>query len=181
VGRILGADLTYCVRFASPNIGYSGGTFGMMFKTTNGGANWRQENIAHLSPGYTLSIWAYNDSVIWAAGGGGMILHTTNGGEPLSFISNQTEIIADDFQLYQNYPNPFNSTTNIEFDIIKKGNYRLEVLDITGRMIKNIHEGILNAGNFKIPFIANDLPSGIYYYRLTGENTFKVKKMAMVK
>jgi len=181
VSRIYGADIMYCLRFSNPNIGYSGGTFGNLFKTTNGGFNWKQENIANLSPGYTLSIWTYDDSIVWAVGGGGMILHTTTGGEPLTFISHQTENFSDDYEIYQNYPNPFNSSTNLEFVIIKKGYYKLEIFDITGKVINIIYSGQLDAGKYRIPFFSKDLSSGIYFYRLAGEKNSRVKRMVIIK
>jgi len=181
VSRIYGADIMYCLRFSSPNIGYSGGTFGNLFKTTNAGFNWKQENIANLSPGYTLSIWTYDDSIVWAVGGGGMILHTTIGGEPITYISNQAEIVSD-FNLFQNYPNPFNNTTRIEYSIKKSSFVKIIVYDTKGTQVDEIYSGYKQEGNYSQNYTANNLSSGIYFYSLIiNDKIADTKKFVLLK
>ena len=40
--------------------------------------------------------------------------------------------------LFDNYPNPFNPITNIKFDLPKAGHVRLDVFDVSGRLVKTL-------------------------------------------
>jgi hypothetical protein len=158
--------------------GYIGGTYGRLFKTTNGGYNWAQQ-ITPL-PMFVSNFGFCNDSVGWCAGGGGGILHTTNGGTYVGFKA-IINILPNDYELYQNYPNPFNSKTTIEFDIAEEGNYTLVIYDILGRKVDDVLSKYLNAGKYKINFNANQLSSGVYFYKLSNFNTSLAKKFILNK
>jgi photosystem II stability/assembly factor-like uncharacterized protein len=170
--------LNYSVFFSNINIGWAGGTTGYIFKTTNGGFNWLQQ----VSPaiGFRNDFWFYNDSIGWSVGGGGQIFKTTNGGTYVGLqISN--EIIPDKYILYQNYPNPFNNTTIIEFDIIEKNNYRLEVFDILGRKINELFSRNLQPGSYKYTYSPQELSTGVYIYRLSSSKYSITKKFMIIK
>ncbi|MBK7158233.1 MAG: hypothetical protein IPH77_06680 [Ignavibacteria bacterium] len=85
-----------------------------MYKTTDGGYNWKRENSGS-STSIIFSIEAYNDSVIWASRGNGTIIHTVNGGQ--TYIKKLNSFQTAIYKLCQNYPNPFNPTTilNLQF------------------------------------------------------------------
>ena len=171
-------ELNYSVFFANQNTGYCGGTTGYIFKSTNGGVNWYQQNVP--INGYRGDLWFQNDSLGWAVGGGGYILKTTNGGtfvnvEPIS------NIIPQSFELKQNYPNPFNSQTKIKFEISAKDDYLFKIYDITGRIVKVIFNENLEIGKYEINFEAYDLASGIYYYTLSSEKLEQTKKLILLK
>lgn len=90
-------------------------------------------------------------------------------------------VIPTEFVLYQNYPNPFNPSTTIEFAVPVSGNYALKVYDVLGQEIASLIDKDLNAGTHKVSFDASKLTSGIYIYRLTGENISLSKKMMYAK
>ncbi|MEN3038280.1 MAG: T9SS type A sorting domain-containing protein, partial [Candidatus Kryptonium sp.] len=89
--------------------------------------------------------------------------------------------IPNKFALYQNYPNPFNSSTNIEFDIPVESNVKFEVFDVKGKKIAELINGKLKAGRYSVIVNFNDLPSGVYFYRLIANDFVGVKKMVLVK
>jgi len=89
--------------------------------------------------------------------------------------------IPDKFSLQQNYPNPFNPATSIKFDIAKTGNVKLVVYDVTGRAVRELINGSLNAGSYNYGFNASEFASGIYFYRLETNDFVSVKKMMLVK
>jgi Secretion system C-terminal sorting domain len=89
--------------------------------------------------------------------------------------------IPNEYYLNQNYPNPFNPITKIEFSIPSAGNTRLDVYDITGKLIRNLVEQELSAGNYSTGFDASELPSGIYIYRIESGNYTESRKMILVK
>ncbi|OGU78773.1 MAG: hypothetical protein A2279_04070 [Stygiobacter sp. RIFOXYA12_FULL_38_9] len=86
-----------------------------------------------------------------------------------------------EFKLAQNYPNPFNPSTTIEFAIPVSGNYALKVYDVLGQEIASLIDKDLNAGIHKVSFDASKLSSGMYIYRLVGNNVNITKKMMLTK
>ncbi len=89
--------------------------------------------------------------------------------------------IPASFTLHQNFPNPFNPSTVISYSLPKGSMVTLRIYDMLGREISTMVEGFRNAGTYKVSFDANDLPSGMYLYRLTTENFSEVRKMLLMK
>ncbi len=85
------------------------------------------------------------------------------------------------FSLEQNYPNPFNSSTLIRFSLPERALVKLYVYDVLGRLVDVIVDGEFEQGVHTVKFEAKDLPSGIYFYRITAGRFFDVKKMVLVK
>ena len=89
--------------------------------------------------------------------------------------------IPQNFQLFQNYPNPFNPSTKIKYDLPKEGIVSLRVYNILGKEVKTLINEFEPAGTYNISFNASELPSGIYFYRLTSGNFTQVKKLVLLK
>ncbi len=85
------------------------------------------------------------------------------------------------FSLKQNYPNPFNPETVIGYDLNSDGNVSVDVYNILGKHVRNLHSGYQTAGSYNLRFHAGDLPAGIYYYRLTNGSQIETKKMVLIK
>ena len=75
----------------------------------------------------------------------------------------------------------FNPTTKIKFDLPNSSIVRINVFDITGRMINEILNMNLNAGSYETEFNGANLSSGIYYYRIEAGNFVETKKMILIK
>lgn len=84
-------------------------------------------------------------------------------------------------QLSQNYPNPFNPNTTIMVTLPFSQNVTLTVYDYLGRKVRVLADGVLGAGDTPIPFDANDLSSGIYFYRLETADKVVTRKMTFIK
>lgn len=82
-------------------------------------------------------------------------------------------------QLEQNYPNPFNSTTTIRFSLPRRSEYELDVYDVLGRHIRTIANGDVEAGSYSIGFDLWDLPSGVYFCRLSVGSVLATRKMIL--
>jgi hypothetical protein len=93
----------------------------------------------------------------------------------------QTENYPDEFSLYNNYPNPFNPVTSISYTLKEKARVKLEVIDITGRVISELVHENQAPGYYKIDFNANNNASGILFYRLTSGSKYVTKRMLLVK
>jgi hypothetical protein len=85
------------------------------------------------------------------------------------------------YSLSQNYPNPFNPVTKIKFALPKTSNVKLVVYDVLGRQVQELINTRMNAGYHEFNFTASELPSGVYFYRLTAGEFTDVKKMTLIK
>lgn len=89
--------------------------------------------------------------------------------------------IPSEYKLFNNYPNPFNPNTIIRFNIKKSSFVKLNVYDITGKLVSTLVNQNLNAGEYKIDFDGSELSSGVYIYRIEAGDFKDTKKMLMVK
>lgn len=87
------------------------------------------------------------------------------------------------FSLHQNYPNPFNPSTKIRFEIPARVNndVQLKIFDILGREVRSIVNENLKPGVYEAEFNAAELPSGVYFYKLTAGDFSETKKMILMK
>ncbi len=90
------------------------------------------------------------------------------------------------FELFQNYPNPFNPATTISYQLSAASRVTLKVYDVLGREVATLINGDRNAGTHSVTFDGGDLPSGVYFYRLSaagsnGKNFSATKKLVLMK
>ncbi|HTX99814.1 MAG TPA: T9SS type A sorting domain-containing protein, partial [Bacteroidota bacterium] len=86
------------------------------------------------------------------------------------------------YSLSQNYPNPFNPSTKIEFALPRSGNVSLQVYNVLGQIVSTIASGQYNAGKYEVNWNANQLASGLYFYRLkVDNNVVDTRKMMLLK
>ncbi len=97
---------------------------------------------------------------------------------PLDIEDNFAEL---KFELYQNYPNPFNPVTFIKYQIPASEKVQLVVYNNIGQEIDILVDEFQNAGIYNIKFDAENLPSGVYFYRLKYGNKIKTNKMILLK
>ncbi|MGD0339117.1 MAG: family 43 glycosylhydrolase [Bacteroidota bacterium] len=89
--------------------------------------------------------------------------------------------VPRNFFLGQNYPNPFNPETTIQFSIPKSSFVTLQLADVLGKEIRVLISEQLQAGKYRINWNAEDLPSGVYFYRLKAGNFVDTKKTVLLK
>ena len=85
-------------------------------------------------------------------------------------INDENIEIPGSFGLSQNYPNPFNPYTTIKFDIAEASINDLSVYNMLGEKVLTIVDRYLNPGSYEFGVNAGDLPSGMYFYRLTAKD-----------
>ncbi|MGB6032521.1 MAG: T9SS type A sorting domain-containing protein, partial [Bacteroidota bacterium] len=91
-----------------------------------------------------------------------------------------TELPAS-YSLSQNYPNPFNPSTMIEFALPHAATVMLKVYNLLGAEVATLASGDHPAGTFKILWGASDIPSGVYFYRLSAGKFVQTRKMILMK
>jgi hypothetical protein len=111
------------------------------------------------------------------------------GGGTVGIEDEELEEIPTSFSLEQNFPNPFNPTTTIQFSLPKSGDVTLKIYNLLGEEVKTLVDEYREAGNHSVQFNANNLSSGIYFYRLqvldpetsSGQGFVETKKMLLLK
>ena len=90
------------------------------------------------------------------------------------------------FGLYQNIPNPFGATTTIRFSLPAAAHARLEVFDVTGRVVATLVDESRPAGMNTVTWSGLDdagrsVPPGIYFYRVVSGGNEMTNKMLYLK
>jgi len=85
------------------------------------------------------------------------------------------------FRLSANYPNPFNPSTTISYQIPQKGNVTLKIYNTLGEEISTLVNETKERGVYSVIFNAENLPSGIYIYKITAGKFSEVRKMQLIK
>lgn len=98
----------------------------------------------------------------------------------ISSISEET-LTPTALTLGQNYPNPFNPETRITFSLSEESHISLEVFNTLGSRMEILAEGIYTSGTHQISFNGNNLPTGMYYYRLTSNGISITRKMLLLR
>lgn len=102
---------------------------------------------------------------------------------PVSVNENQK---PDEFILFTNVPNPFNSTTRIYFSKHTKGDIRLDIFDIEGRLVRTFVLGDRSAGRCFVDWNGSDdagrvCPSGVYFMVLTQADKSEMGKILLLR
>ena len=96
-------------------------------------------------------------------------------------LSNEDDIIVNNFNLEQNYPNPFNPSTTINYSLAERSAVTLKVYDVLGNEVANLVNTTQEAGKHNVTFDAANLASGLYIYTLNTGNFTSSKKMMLLK
>lgn len=98
---------------------------------------------------------------------GAVFLYTLSGSpvsaEPVHDIALQSDMIEAP------YPNPFEAGTHFTLQLDRYQHVAIEVFDLTGRRVAELHRGMLAAGSHSFTFNAGSLPAGAYLIRAAGE------------
>ncbi|MEJ2627483.1 MAG: endo-1,4-beta-xylanase [bacterium] len=78
----------------------------------------------------------------------------------------------NEFHLHNNYPNPFNMETKIGYQISVQGQVKIKIYNMLGKEITTLLNEFEPAGYHEIVWDADNMSSGVYFYRIqvTGKN-----------
>ncbi|MDT8324158.1 MAG: T9SS type A sorting domain-containing protein, partial [Bacteroidota bacterium] len=85
--------------------------------------------------------------------------------------------------LHANYPNPFRAEagTSFRFDIPSAAQVQLSVFDLSGRRIARVLDGSFDAGTYTVRFAKQNMPAGMYLYRLTVNGISRTERMIVTR
>jgi flagellar hook assembly protein FlgD len=84
-------------------------------------------------------------------------------------------------------PNPFSTSTIIGYSVPGSGDVRLEVYDMSGRLVKRLEDSESpEAGEYSIEWDGRDasgslVPDGVYLYRLTTSDGSLVRSLVLLR
>jgi flagellar hook assembly protein FlgD len=94
------------------------------------------------------------------------------------------------FSLSQNYPNPFNPSTRISFkvpgDSAETLHVSLLIYDIRGKLVRELIHSDVMPGSHVVSWNGNDekgdqVPSGVYFYRVKAGDFTATRKMTLIR
>uniref|UniRef100_A0A7V2ZI98 T9SS type A sorting domain-containing protein n=1 Tax=Ignavibacterium album TaxID=591197 RepID=A0A7V2ZI98_9BACT len=89
--------------------------------------------------------------------------------------------IPTGYVLGQNYPNPFNPTTKISWQSPVGSHQTLKVYDLLGNEVETLIDEYKEPGRYEVEFNANNIASGVYFYKLQAGVFTEVKKMILMR
>ena len=165
------------LRTASPRMVLVGTDIGV-FQSIDEGASWVSFNSG--LPAVEIYDMKYKQTA-------GVILAATHGRGCWTFDIGSVlgvdpyAIVPKDYELSQNYPNPFNPETKIKFGLPKSGIVKLNIYDVSGRVVSELINQNMNPGTFEVTWNGSSYSSGAYFYKLEADGFTETKKMILVK
>lgn len=147
-----------------------------VYKSTDAGENW--DEVIELRDQFVECIRLLEINNGYAVGRTGLILRLT---DSVVNVEENEILIPSRFYLYQNYPNPFNNSTTINFNLPVNAKVKLIIYDSLGRQVKILADQEFKSGFHSVNFIADDLASGIYLYKIEGGGFSEARKMILLK
>ena len=89
--------------------------------------------------------------------------------------------LPERYALHNNYPNPFNPVTNIRYQLPVTGKVKLQIFDLSGRLVQTLVDENKPAGHYSAVWNAQNVSSGIYFIRLRAGDFSAVKKCVKLK
>jgi hypothetical protein len=86
------------------------------------------------------------------------------------------------YELKNAYPNPFNPSTCIEYSLAKASSVRLTIYNSLGQQVARIVDTANQpAGRYRVEWVAKNMTSGLYFYRLEAGEFVQLHKMLLLK
>ncbi|MBN1542899.1 M20/M25/M40 family metallo-hydrolase [candidate division KSB1 bacterium] len=110
-------------------------------------------------------------------------LLTDFGEQPTSVVdaADRPAPMPREFELGQNYPNPFNPITRIPLALPRSTRVRVAVYDVIGRLTDVVYEGTLPAGRHELSWDAQDIASGVYFYKMEADQFTALRKLILLR
>jgi hypothetical protein len=100
---------------------------------------------------------------------------------PNSIELSDLSLLPDTPTLYPPSPNPFNSKVTLRYFLPTSDYVKMELFDLTGRLITSIFEGEQSAGTYEVVHNGDDMVSGVYFVRLTVKDKVNTCKALLLK
>lgn len=97
-----------------------------------------------------------------------------------NYVMIQTSpVVPNGFYLGQISQNTFNPVTDIYFSLPTEQHVKLVIMNLLGEEVKVLFNDKTEAGTYKFSYSSNELPSGVYVFRLQSEDYNDIRKMLL--
>lgn len=87
--------------------------------------------------------------------------------------------MRDRVMLAQAHPNPTRGASRIRFAMAHGGHASLRVFDVSGREVRRLVDGVLDAGSHEAAFDSRGLAGGLYFYRLEAGGVVRTRRLVV--
>ena len=101
------------------------------------------------------------------------------------------DVQPKDTILAQNFPNPFNPETWIPYQLSKSTEVKIQIFDVSGRLVRTLNLGWQPTGSYMTPSsaaywdgrnaVGERVASGIYFYTLQTSDFAATRRMVILK
>ena len=85
------------------------------------------------------------------------------------------------YELDQNFPNPFNPSTTIRFSVPSSEFVSLIIYNSIGEKVAELVNQVLPAGIYNVNWNAENVSSGVYFYKIEAGSFINTKKMILLR
>ena len=90
-------------------------------------------------------------------------------------------IELQEISAFKIYPNPSSEKSEVYLSLVKEEKINISVFDLTGKIILNVFDGNLPAGEQKITFPTTTMTDGIYFLNVRTSSGIITKKLVVYK
>jgi len=94
--------------------------------------------------------------------------------------------MGDLVRIHPNAPNPFAFSTNIRYSIPKRSDVEIKVIDATGRVVRDLYQNNLYAGDYDVSWngkdnSGNSVSNGVYFAHIVVGGEKMVREMTVIR
>lgn len=151
------------MNFKDMQHGWIWGSTGGLFCTSDSGYHWINKGFRFGKSIRKLSV--FSPDRFWICGDGALLARW--GEDWMSIVDFKPELPGS-FRIGRLFPNPTNGFVNLTVNIPETGYYRINLVDINGRVLANWNERLLNS-RATLPLNLSGVSSGSYFLRLSNQ------------
>jgi len=96
-------------------------------------------------------------------------------------LGNNLNTIPGNFIVYPNYPNPFNPSTSISFYVPTSQYVEITIYDVLGQKMETLLSEKVSQGRHTYRWQADNVNSGVYFYKVSAGQQIKINKMILTR
>ena len=145
----------------------------------------------HVAPARADDLYEYDavgrlTKITYSAGGTSTYAYDANG-NLLSVVHSGTPVAVEPpprhftYAVGRSFPDPASDASNLSFSIPARERVSLEVMDVRGRQIAALMQGVQEPGEYHIRFDTRGRAPGLYFYRLRVGDRLESRRFVVLR